>query len=341
MKSTFTKISLSTLMFAILITSISHTNMTHATELVLTINTEEHYNLGETITINGTLTLDGSPVLDGLVSIQINNPRGNNPQENLFFIRTIQTGPVQGPWPVEILEAYTCDKYGNPTSSFRPGGGFGFKVTVKNNGAIEQPVIVAATLCYPNGIPFSVLIMINQPLDPGMIVSRRRWLEAFIPGNAPLGTAHAYTVAVDNWTQYEGLALCPESPVAFDIALSAMANINQETGLPALTTPGSFNISFMISDHGGILGNYTIYATSWYNFIYLTSAQKTFEALLIADVVEDGIVDMADISAVVDAFLAEPGDPRWNPRADLLPDNIIDMADVSIVVDNFLKEGQY
>jgi hypothetical protein len=341
MKSTFTKMLLITLMLAILIPSISHTNMAHAEDLLLTINTKEYYNLGETINMNGTLTLDGSPVLDGLVSIQINNPRGNNPQENLFLIRTIQTGPVQGPWTIGILEAYTCDKLGNAKSTFKPGGGFGFKVTAKNNGAMEQPVIVAVTLCYSNGVPFSVLIMMNQTLAPGAEMSRRRWIEGFIPGNAPLGTAHAYTVAVDNWTQYEGLALCPENSTTFNIALSAMANINQETGLPALTTLGSFNLSFMISDHGGILGNYTIYATSWYNFMFFASAQKTFEALLIADVIEDGIVDMADISAVVDAFLAEPGDPRWNPRADLLPDKIIDMADVSIVVDNFLKEGQY
>jgi parallel beta-helix repeat protein len=59
---------------------------------------------------------------------------------------------------------------------------------------------------------------------------------------------------------------------------------------------------------------------------------------LIGDVNRDSIVDMADISIIIDAFLAEPGHPRWNPDADLNQDRIIDSADISIAIDNFLKE---
>jgi len=341
MKSTFAKILLGIFMLAILMLSISHTNIAYAQDLVLTINTEEQYNIGETININGTLTLGGSPVLDGLVSIQINNPRGNNPEENLFLIRTVQTGPAQGPWTIDILEAYTCDLLGNPKSTFKPGGGFGFKVTVRNNAAMDQPVIVAVTLCYSNGVPFSVIVMMDLALPAGAEMSRRRWFDAFIPGNAPLGTAYAYTVAVSNWTQYGGLALCPENLTTFTITSSGMTSMNLETDFPVLTTPGIFNVSFMISGRGGILGNYTVYATSLYSLIFFAYAEETFEAILFADVVPDGIVDIADISAVVDAFLSVPGDDRWNPRADLVVDEIIDVADISIVVDNYLNEGTY
>lgn len=346
MNSTLTKMASSSFMLIMLITLIFSTHATCATSLTLTLITEQYYNLGEKIVINGTLTLNGSPVEDGLVSIQINNPRGSNPEENLFLVRTVQTGPTEGPWLVEIIESFTCDAYGNPESSFTPGGGFGFKLTIKNNGASPQHVIVPLTLCYSNGIPFATVMMMDQTIDQNATVSRRRWIEEQIPGNAPSGTAHAYAVALNNWTQYGGIAWCPEKPVAFNItsskgSLSTILNTNQRACLTTSANPGTFNITFMISGYGGILGNYTVYATSLRELIYFASDQKTFEALLIADVIEDGIVDMADISVIIDAFLTTPDDPEWNPRADINHDNIIDMADISIAIDEYLKEGQY
>jgi hypothetical protein len=56
------------------------------------------------------------------------------------------------------------------------------------------------------------------------------------------------------------------------------------------------------------------------------------------DVNDDGICDMADISILIDSFLAEPGSPDWRARADLNKDKIIDMADITIAIDHFLEE---
>jgi hypothetical protein len=300
--------------------------------LVLTITAKKSYNLGETIVINGTLAFDGSPVPDGLVAVQVNAPGSDDP-DHRFIMRTLNTGSEPaGPWPVEILEAYACDIDGNPLSSFRRGRAAGFKVTVRNNGASSQPVIATLNLYDSSGIPFAALLMINETLGPYHTLSSRNWMEEAIPGDAALGTAHLYAVALTDWPQYGGIAWCPEKSSTFAITLDAPE--------PLSTAPGNFSLPFRISDNGGRLGNYTLHATSWYNMSYATSL-KTFEVALIADVNRDGTVDMADLSIIIDAFMSTPGSQSWNPAADIIKDNSVDMSDISVGIDEFLKWGQY
>jgi hypothetical protein len=69
-----------------------------------------------------------------------------------------------------------------------------------------------------------------------------------------------------------------------------------------------------------------------------TSPDGKVKVRIMGDINGDGIVDMADISIQVDAFLAELGHLRWNSDADLDLDHIIDMADVAITIDHFLEE---
>jgi hypothetical protein len=324
----------------------SFLTVTHATQLVLTLTTQEYYNLGENITINGSLTLDGSPVEDGLVSIQINNPRGDDP-DHLFIMRVLTTGSEpSSPWPVEILEAYTCDINGDPKSSFRRGGAAGFKITIRNNCANEQYVKATLSLFDSSGIPFATILMIDRTIDAYVTESSRRWIEEIIPAGASLGTAHLYASALSEWPQYGGTAWCPEKSSTFDIisdkggGIGATADTAQKTTFSPLTTLGAFNVSFRISDTGGILGNYTIHAISRYNLEW-THENTMFEALLIADVDGDGIVDMLDLSLIIDKFMATSSDPGWDPNCDVNDDLIIDMADISIAIDDFLRWGIY
>jgi len=69
-----------------------------------------------------------------------------------------------------------------------------------------------------------------------------------------------------------------------------------------------------------------------------TLADGKVKVRIIGDINGDGIVDMADISMQVDAFLAETGHPRWNSDADLDLDHMIDMADIAMTIDHFLDE---
>ena len=55
------------------------------------------------------------------------------------------------------------------------------------------------------------------------------------------------------------------------------------------------------------------------------------------DVNRDGIVDLLDISAALDAFMAEPGDANWNAACDVNGDGIIDTLDLVLIRANFTK----
>jgi hypothetical protein len=332
------------LIFSMLLIMLPSIQIAHPADLVLTTTLKESYNLGENIIINGTLTLNGSPVQDGLVAIQINTPRGDN-ATNRFVTRVLTTGSEpSGPWQVEILEAYSCDLDGNPKTSFRRGGDAGFQVTVRNNGASNQYVIVTINLYDSSGIVFANLLMINETIGPGGSFTSRRWVEEVIPTDASIGTAHLYAVALTNWPQYGGVAWCPEESSTFSITTgSGGAGIitSEDPKTPSIsTTPGTFSTSFRLSANGGILGNYTMHVTSWYDVSFAIN-HKSFEAILIADINEDGTVDMADLSIIIDAFMSTPGSGNWNPAADIIKDNSVDMTDISFAIEEFLKWGRY
>jgi hypothetical protein len=46
---------------------------------------------------------------------------------------------------------------------------------------------------------------------------------------------------------------------------------------------------------------------------------------------------MADISILIEKFLATPSDPRWDADCDINNDNVIDMADIDIAIVHFLE----
>jgi hypothetical protein len=58
---------------------------------------------------------------------------------------------------------------------------------------------------------------------------------------------------------------------------------------------------------------------------------------ILGDVDGDRVVDMSDISIVIEAFMNSPNDAKWNPLADINKDNTVDMSDISFEIDNFLN----
>jgi len=326
-------------MIIIALTILFSQNGNSANSLILTIFVNELYNITNPIIINGSLTLNGSPVTDGLVSMQVNDPEGN-----IFAMRVLATGLTpQEPWAVEIVNFYLCDANGNPKSEFKRGGALGYKLTVQNNQASPQKTMVFLTFTYSNENPFSVLIAINETLEPGLPRTSFRYIEEFIPSDAPIGPAYVYVTAVNNLPQYEGIALCPENSITFNITSSSgglIINNKHQTAILSESTPGNFSATIKISDSGGMLGNYTIYATSWYDFFFAQET-KVFEAILLSDVNRDGTVDMADISILIDKFMSTPTDPEWDPKCDINNDGTVDMADISIAIEDFLKWGHY
>ena len=58
-------------------------------------------------------------------------------------------------------------------------------------------------------------------------------------------------------------------------------------------------------------------------------------AFLAADVNQDGVVDMKDVSDAILAFNSAPGSPRWNPNADIDANGRVDMRDIVTIAINF------
>jgi hypothetical protein len=319
-----------------------------AESLVLTLATAERFDLGEQLTISGNLTLNGAPVADGLVTIQIQNPRGNN-----IVVRTLNTGTdPPRPWIIEILEFYTCDLLGQVQTSFPVGSVVGFTVRLINNASSTQTVVVPVYIQYASTVPFMSFIIYNSTIDGGKTANVTAFIQ--MPDNAPIGTTHAYASALTGYPSDGGYAYSPEEATTFEITTLALGASSRSQAESSLDAGGSsFSMIFKTNPHGGVLGNYTIYAASWY-YPRLISTQKTLNIVLTGDItgpqsgVPDGKVDVRDVSRVARAFGSHAGPPpssNWDPICDItgptpwVPDGKVDARDVAWCARNFGKYG--
>lgn len=295
------------------------------------------YNVGEVVFINGNLTLNNNTVLDGLTAIQVNDPQGN-----LFVMRTMLTGINNTKsWPVEILSIFTVDSSGNPQYNFEPGDNAGFQVTIRNNELLSYAVIVTLNIYYSDGVPFSAWTIYNGTIEANKTVTVISW-PLPIPGNAPVGPAVAYISVLDSLLPKNGgFAFSPEKKALFTIG-STTYEKNPASTSYLESAEGSFNLTFKTPCSNAKLGNYTIYATSFYPvgvYPYFTTNSLTFEVILRGDLNGDGKVDMRDVGLVARHFGETV--PPAPANCDVVYDGKIDMKDVGTVARDYGKSGVY
>jgi len=331
--------------FAVLLAGMILTNLalnvSAASSFEMPITTSSPtYDLGEEIVVIGNLTLNGELVTDGLVTVQVNDPSNET-----ILIRTLSTGTdPPKPWIIEILEFFACDQLGNPKYSFKRGGNAGFKVTIKNNALSTYSVKIPIYVQYSDGIPFTFFTIFEGTIEAQQTIGIVTW-PVPIPSDAPLGETSAYANVLTDYPISNGYAYSPEKKATFQITLtSSTTNSMMHENLETQTTStGMFNITFRTSPHGGMLGNYTAYASSKYSY-WLIKNQTTFKTVLIGDVtgsygIPDGKVDIKDVSTVARAYGSYPGHPKWDSRCDLNGDDKVDIKDMSLVSRNFGKYG--
>jgi hypothetical protein len=295
-------------------------------EITITINIttdSESYNLGDTVLITGNLTKDGNLVTDALVAIQVNDPAGD-----IYTVRTLQTGTISNPhWSVEIVSIVPLK------SSYKRGSTASFNVTIRNNDLSAHDALIILSFYYVDGTPFKNKVWWNNTLNGGEQWSITQSIN--IPSDAPVGEAKVYGNTFTQLPEKCGFAYCPEKLATFNIVQSggggsALSYIQSEEG--------NFNMAIKIKPLGGIIGNYTIYACSYYDYIIATQ-QITFKVVLITDINGDGTVDITDVAMVAYAYDTKPGDEKWDERCDLNNDLIIDITDVSMVAYDYGKYG--
>ena len=293
-------------------------------DFILTVATSKQvYNAGDTLQIEGNLTDHGMPVPDGLVLLQINNPKNG-----IWVVRTLTTGQTpSGPFPVEILNVTSTDSSGLPKGLFNRGQDAGFKVAIRNNAGSSYQVLVMVNLFYSNGVPFRLFPLYEGTIDVVATLTASTW-PVTIPSNAVAGQATAYASISSGLPNGTGLAYGPEKNGTFNIVSGG--------GVPTPPTNplGTFSLTIPLTSIPVWLGNYSVYARTYYGFS-ISSTTNVFKVVLTGDLNHDGKIDMKDIAPVAKAFSTRPGDPLWNPAADLDNSGKVDMKDVAIVAKAF------
>lgn len=294
--------------------------------------TKQIYDLGEEIIVYGNLTLDDAPFDRGLVAVQIKDPLNNT-----LLIRTLATGENASDLVGIFYSLFACDLSGNPKFTFNQGEMLRINATIMNNDVTPRYLVLTASLQFSNNLPFQTFLLYNDTMNPGQRWSCNYPL-AYIPTDAPIGTTRIFGSVLTDLPEKNGFALCLGKTSTFSIKAAGSSAKNMEIEGPS--EPGGFNLSLITSSKGGILGNYTIYASCYYPPL-LSTTQITFEVKLLKDVNQDGTINMIDMYIVALHYGETPESPNWDPRTDIDKNGVINMIDLYLVALDYGKWGRY
>jgi hypothetical protein len=302
--------------------------------LNLTLATSKaKYEKSDVASVNGTFTwVPGNyPVMEGLVGIEIRNPAGS-----AFLFRTRPTSLLGGQnWQVSFTQFYACDSNRVPKTSFKTGEDIWIYaewetsdvtyshfvrtciVALDSNSAPIGPPYSYSGVVVP-GIPGSVFFRATQIIDSGVI------------GNVIL-----YGSLFSDFPMNDGYPYCPESTAPFTVSASQSASqANTSKSALRVSSDGTYDLSFTFPHAGVPMGNYTVYANTYY-YNTLVRENVSFTLFTMGDINGDGVVDIYDAILLANAYGSVPGNPRWNPKADLNGDNVVDIYDAIILAKHY------
>jgi hypothetical protein len=281
---------------------------------------KQEYYLNEQITIYGNLTHLQQKVYDGIVALETISP-----QNKTIAIRVVSTGSVsQETYPVRIFSFYSSDSQGNPKNTFQKGTLAYFAANVTNQDIQDHALYFAVCIYDKYGRPVGLLS------SSGSILAGKSTFILFsfpISYELPSGTAAAYAEALTAKPQDGGMPHCPEVKITFQIATSEVTPI-----VTSRYENGDFYQNSTMPTNSAS-GNYTIYATSIYQ--YSTATKQSTFTIKVPDLNNDGTVDIYDLIIVASAYGSTPPDPNWNPIADANGDLTVDIYDLILVTSNF------
>ncbi len=302
--------------------------LTSASTLTLVVSTDKvTYSAGDQVNIAGNLTLDGSLVQDALVALEIVNNYGS------YLFRTVPTGEILNPsWTLEITNLYSCNLYGEPKSSFSRGSTPYVKIEWRNNSPFSQFVVVALYMQFSTGTPFYAFTP-SRGETPGNNSSFLIAQLPTIPTYAPAGVTTIYASLFTENPKDGGVPYCPERTATFTITGTSSITLPQ----PSASATSSFSITFILTKKDLILGNYVVYATTFYQ--QFATDLTIFQVILLGDINGDLKVDMIDVGLCSKAYGSQPGDSNWDARADFNGDSRVDMKDIGIVCKAYGSNG--
>jgi hypothetical protein len=294
-------------------------NPVKAAVLDVQIKTDRQtYNVGDPVLITANATLDGNPY-STVIAIEVINPYGNT-----LLLRTIKTGDVSGSyWKVIITDLFLCDSNGNPKTTFKRETLAYASYTIKNIDVVDHEIKIAFYIQCSDNTPMLAYYAFEGVIEAGKQMST---IASFpIPNSAPQGEAKIFLGVFNNSPKNGGTPYCPERSAIFYI---------ESTTPPFPTQPETFNISFSLPKKDLKLGNYTVYGAAKY-YVQTSFESKKFQVVFLGDIVNDGIINMRDITACILLFQTTPSSPNWNPDADVDKSGKVDMRDVTFLILHF------
>ena len=277
------------------------------------------YNVGTKVNVLSNITLDDTPIAN-LAAVEIDSPHGSS-----LVIRTVKTGNVsQMYFRVQILDLYISTSTGGHATLFKPGDIAYANITIKNIDFIQHHVTVGL---YGQGSDNGSLFAFypsQDNLDANLTI--QHLLSIVIPNNAATGQARIFASLFTDFPSSRGYAYCPEKTATFSIGESTPLLPQQ---------PEYSNITFTLPRKDCYVGNYTAYAVTNYNVLQTADDNAQFKVILVGDMTKDNVINMRDISALIQVYNTTPISPHWNPDADLNNDEVVNMRDISILVQTF------
>ena len=273
---------------------IPHTTETAQIEIVGPINltlqtSKQSYYLGENVTVYGNSTVEDSPI-SSLVGLEIWTREG----PKLTRIANSSYIPSTTEWPVNIINFYPSDEYGNPTSGFTAGYQAYFTITVQNLKDENLPILIVINVfdMYKTIIGFTIfqgtIFKSSQIMFIGPVLIQK---------SAFSGTATAYVNIFSDWPKNQGIPYYPEKAVNFQIT-------GGSTGTPPTFPPSNqvfsaqFNITFRLPPTGG-LAKWEVYATTAYKIQTAITKASFVAANLFVD--DDKPADFNSIQSAINA----------------------------------------
>ena len=273
---------------------IPHTSINGTIEIVghadLTVTTDQPaYHLGSNATFYGNLTLDDVPEAT-LIGIEART------QEGTKLIRTVESGYIPPTtWPIEVLNFYPSDEFGNPQSGFWAGFPGYVTVEISSHSNETLPMLIAVDIFDKYNSSFGIALRQSTLLPQAF--NQTSILPLPLSNQLANGTAQAYLSVLSDWPRNGGYPYCPERSTSFQflggsttVPPSFPPNIQNDTS--------NFNLTFKLPNSGG-LAKWTIYASTFYKAQHLQAQKQFVAANLFVD--DDGSADYTTIQAAINA----------------------------------------
>jgi hypothetical protein len=175
---------------------------------------------------------------------------------------------------VRVTDVFIADQTGNRVTTARKGINYWIWVNFTGRYAsVPLNTTIGVTVYDSTNVPRYALSSRVEVVPGGNYHVLFEWR---VPDEAELGAAKVYASAYSALPQNQGHPYCLEKFGAFNIVSSLSLSLAAEAIITPMQAPTNYSSSFRLPATAALLGNYTVYASSFY--IYNLVALIAFDS---------------------------------------------------------------